>query len=241
MDFDLDSEEPAVEVMESTFGLSKIQQVQIDFKKYEAVVAEMKAKAAAITITDKATDIQAVEMIGQAAAMAKAIESKRKEIVKSPNEFVKAVNQFSRPYSDALAAIKGELDQKHIRFAQEEERRRLELQRKANEEAARLQSEINEAAKLANEDIQVVVAPVAVAQDRVTRTQSGSTSIRSVWAAEVTDFAILPDKYKKVDMASINTDVKGGIRNIPGVRIYEDQRTVTRAASIPQWNDNEKF
>jgi len=127
MNFDL-YEEPAVEVMESTFGLSKIQQVQVDFKKYETVVAEMKTKAAAITITDKTTDIQAVEMIGQAAAMSRAIENKRKEIVKSPNEFVKAVNQFAKPYTDGLAAIKSDLDRKHIRFAQEEERRRLELQ-----------------------------------------------------------------------------------------------------------------
>jgi len=138
MDFDLDSEEPAMEVMGSTFGLSKIQQAQIDFKRYEAVVAEMKTKAAAITITDKATDIQAVEMIGQAAAMAKAIENKREELVKSPNEFVKAVNQFAKPYTDGLAEIKSDLGRKHIRFAQEEEKKRLESQRKAKEEAAKV-------------------------------------------------------------------------------------------------------
>ena len=240
MNFDLE-EETTVEIMESTFGLSKIEQVQIDFKKYETVVTDMLKKAEALTITDGKTDIQAVEMIGQAAAMARAIENKRKEIVKSPNEFVRAVNQFAKPYTDGLAAIKNKLDQKHIRFKQEEEKKRLEAQRKANEEAERLQAEINAAAEAVDETPTVVVQPVILEASKVTRTQSGSTSIKSVWAAEVTDFAALPDKYKKVDMVSINADVKAGLRNIPGVRIYEDQRTVTRAANIPRWDDNEKF
>lgn len=240
MNFDLD-DESAVEIMESTFGLSKIEQVQIDFKRYEAVVADMLKKADALTITDNKTDIQAVEMIGQAAAMVKAIENKRKEIVKAPNEFVKAVNQFARPYTDGLASVKSKLDQKHIKFKQQEEKKRLEQQRIANEAAQRLQAEINAAAAAVDETPTVVVQPVVLEQERVTRTQSGSISIRSVWAAEVTDFAALPDKYKKVDMVSINADVKAGLRNIPGVRIYEDQRTVTRAASVPTWDDNEKF
>lgn len=242
MNFDPDSEETAVELAAETFALSKIQKVQVDFNKYKAVVEDMKSKAEAIVIDGANTDILAVEMIGQSAAMAKRIEDKRKEIVKKPNEFVKAVNQLAKPFTEGLAAIKADLDRKHIRFKQEEERRRLEEQRKANEEAEKLQLEINAAAEAVGEIAQVLVSPVVAEPAKITRTQSGSTSIRSVWTAEVTDFAALPDKYKKVDMVSINADVKAGLRNIPGVRIFEDQRTVTRAASIPTvWDDNEKF
>ena len=42
MDFDLDENDPVMEIQEATFGLSKLQQAEIDFKRYEKNLDEEK-------------------------------------------------------------------------------------------------------------------------------------------------------------------------------------------------------
>ena len=231
MIFDLDD---SVELMaEETFALSKIQQVQIDFARYKDKVADMQKAALILSIVDADTNKTAVEMAGQSVAIHKAIEDKRKEIVKSPNDFVKAVNTFAKEYTTALETIKATIGQKITRYAQEQERKRLEAQRKANDEAKKLQDEINQAAEAAQEQPQVVVLPIVQEAPKVTRTSSGSATQTTTWTFEVTDFALLPDQFKMADSVSLNKAVKAGLRQIPGVNIYQIQGTRIRSSSLP--------
>ena len=241
MNFDLDTDDPAIEIQEATFGLSKIQQAELEFKRYESVLVEMAAKAGTHLIVDAKTNEEAVVLAGQSKSMFRTIEKKRKEVIGPASEFVAHVNQLVKPLTGILTGIENGLKQRITRYAQEQERERLERQRKANEEAAKLQAEIDKAAKDANEQSVVVVSPVVVEQPKVTRTASGSASLRTTWTFKVTDFALLPDKFKQVDKVAINAEVKAGIREIPGVRIFEEQSTTIRAASIPKWDSLEQF
>lgn len=234
-------ENTTVEILEENFSLSRIEQARIDFDKYKVSVAVMDQKAAALDIIDDATNQTAVEMAGQSAAMFKKIEDKRKEIVKEPNEFIKAVNAFAKQYTERLDDIKRLLGFKITRYDQEQTRSRLEAQRKANEEAKRLQDEIDAAAKANNETPAVVVAPVVFETPKITRTSAGSASQKTTWTFEVKDFAALPDKFKQVDRVAINAEVKAGIRQIPGVRIYQEQKTQIRSAALPQFDNLEQF
>ena len=239
MNFDL--EDPTAEMAEETFALSKIEQVQIDFKRYEKNLAEMASNAGTHLINDTATNEQAVVMAGQAKAMFKAIEKKRKEVIAPASEFVAAVNQLVKPLTGILTGIETGLKQRITRYDQEQTLKRLEAQRKANEDADRLQKEIDAAAKESGETPAIVVQSVALDVPKITRTSSGSSSQRTTWAFEVEDFAALPDKFKQIDRVALNAEVKAGIRQIPGVRIYQEQSTQIRSASIPKWDDNEKF
>ena len=241
MDFDLDENDPVMEIQEATFGLSKLQQAEIDFKRYEKNLADMAAKAGTHLIIDAQTNEEAVTLAGQSKAMFRALEKKRKEVIGPASEFVAAVNQMVKPMTAILTGIEDGLKHRITRYSQEQERRRLEQQRKANEEARSLQDEIEKAAVSAGEPSNIVVAPVVVEAPKVTRTASGSASLRTTWAFEVVDFAALPDKFKQVDRVAINNEIKAGIRQIPGVRVYEQASTMIRSASIPTWNDNEKF
>ena len=58
------------------------------------------------------------------------------------------------------------------------------------------------------------------------------TSIRKVWRYEVIDLTQLPDQYvvREPNRAALNAAVLAGAREIPGVRIYEDQIVTTRTA-----------
>ena len=240
MNFDLDSD-PALDLSESTFALSKIEQVQIEFKRYEKTLTEMAGKAGTHLIVDAKTNEEAVVLAGQAKALFKAIEKKRKEVISDASEFVSAVNQLVKPLTGILAGIESGLKHRITRYSQEQERRRLEQQRKAMEEAKKLQDEIDKAAKAAEEPPMVVVMPVVADAPKVTRTASGSASLRTTWVFEITDFSLLPDKFKQVDRVAINAEIKAGIRQIPGVRIYEQTSTQIRSASIPAFDSLEQF
>jgi hypothetical protein len=118
------------------------------------------------------------------------------------------------------------------RKAAEEARRKAEEEaraRKASDaeiEAAKKKAE-EEAAKIAV-IAPTVVTPVVQEAPKVTRTESGSASQRKVWTFEVQDPAQVPREYLMVDEKKIRDAVRMGVRDIPGVRIYEDSKTVFR-------------
>lgn len=259
MKFDFDDEEPeqvepeqvepeqdeperdGIPVAGEPIALSKAQQVGVAFRRYEQNLVAMREKAKAHLVVDDITNVAAVAMAGQAKAAGNAIEKERKVLVGPANDYVKSVNQFAKPYSEGFEEIEAGLKTKVTRFIQEKEKERLERQRLANEETARLQAEIDNAASEAGEASLVVVTPVIEMAAKATRTDSGSASLRSTWTFAITDFALLPDQYKQIDRVAINNAVKGGTRQIPGVNIYRDQSVQIRAANIPKWDDNEKF
>ena len=236
-----EDEDPVAEVMEETFGMSKVQQGQVAFNRYKIVIAEMRLKAAAHIVADDETNIVAVEYAGQAKAITKAIEKKRKELVGPLNEVVSQINQFTKPLVAELAEIDQGLNRKITIYKLAQERERLERQRKANEAAQKIQAEINKEAEKLGETPAIVVQPVVLEVATVTRTDSGSASLRTTWTFEVEDFALLPNKYKLADRAAINSEVKAGIRQIPGVRIFEETKTCIRSASIPAIDQFDKF
>jgi hypothetical protein len=96
---------------------------------------------------------------------------------------------------------------------------------RAAEQAAR-EAEAEAAARPAVEAPRLeVAAPVAL------KSTSGSISRRKVWTATVVDPARVPDRFKVVDQKAINAAMRGGERDIPGVRIEQVSELAVRAAS----------
>lgn len=136
----------------------------------------------------------------------------------------------------------------------EEERRRLqeEADRKAREEAARLAAEAKaraaaegadkktqeEAAKQAA--LQAEPAPVVVVEtvpdETKTKTSSATAGLKKEWTWELEDIRSLPDdiieqrwnEIVKAVAPAINPRVKAGVRNIPGVKIFQQAKINTR-------------
>ncbi len=48
------------------------------------------------------------------------------------------------------------------------------------------------------------------------------------WTFEIVDRNQVPNGYWTIDEAAIRADVAGGVREIPGVRIYEEAVTTYR-------------
>jgi hypothetical protein len=145
-----------------------------------------------------------------------------------------------RKQEEAARKAAEELQAKLKAEAEEANRKAREEARKKAEEEARAkkasEAEIEAARKKAEEEAAkheiaapTVVAPVMPAQEKVTRTETGAAAhIRKVWKAEILSAADIPREYCSPDIKKINDAIKMGVREIPGVRIYEDQTTVFR-------------
>jgi len=171
----------------------------------------------------------AVAMAGDAKSLGKELEAKRKEIVKDPNRYVKSVNAFVKKFVRPLNTIESILKTKIAQYNHKLEMARREAEQKAREEAARLQAEIDREAKEKHIEPTEVV-PVAVPEiEKVTRSESGAAAhTRKVWKAEVVDANEVPREFCAPDMKLINEAVRAGIREMAGVRIWEDIQTILR-------------
>ncbi len=221
-------------------------------RMYLPEIERMKAQAMAHVVTDDASQNVSITMAGQAKKLATAIEKKRKEIIEAPGEFVKTVNSFVKVFRDSLDEIDRKLKtgiQSHITKVQMEQR---EAQERARIEAAKIQHELDKRAAALNAQREAeahkafekgepaapmepeVIAPVVVAPvvpvQKVFRSETGSSvHLRKEWVWDILDISLIPGKYLVVDKVAVNQAVKSGIRDIPGMRIYETESAIIKA------------
>ena len=211
--------------------------VKQQFNHHLETINTMLDTANEYRITDQASMENAVSMLGQAVTLGKKLEVNRKSIVAKPNKYVKFVNSFVKKFYDTnpktkaglINQIEGVFKTKIAQFTDKQELERREKEKKAQEEAAALQAAIDKEAK--KKGIETVkMAPVAVAEvDKVIRSDSGaSVSIAKPWKAKVVNLLAVPRKYCNPDMELINEAVKAGLREIPGVEIWEDTQVRLR-------------
>lgn len=124
--------------------------------------------------------------------------------------------------------------------AEEANRKAAEEARKRAEEEARArnasEAEIEAAKKRAEEEAAknavvapTVAAPVVQEAPKITRTEAGSASQRKVWSFEVENPEAVPREYLMVDEKKVRDAVRMGVRDIAGVKIFEDTKTVFRS------------
>jgi hypothetical protein len=189
---------------------------------FEDKVSVMEAEAQSIEVKTSAAAANATEMTGQVKRLANQIDARRKEIIAEPDSFVRKVNGFVKPLSDRLKALESLLKRKLSDHAYQVELQGREIERKQNEARIELQKQVDAEAKAKGVE-SVVIAPVAMpTKKEPVRSDSAVSSAVMVWKHEVIDAAAVPREYLMVDDRAITAAVKAGIRNINGVRIFED-------------------
>ena len=146
-----------------------------------------------------------------------------------------------------LDTIEVDLKAKFREYSRLQEMKRREAEKKAQKAARALQAKINkEAAEKKIEPVPIPVPSLPLKQ-APTRTEEGSGSMKQVWTFEIEDWTKVERKHleaiavvamemtpakaehhpviRKVFMPMI---ISGGVRQIPGIRIYQDDRPVWR-------------
>jgi len=165
----------------------------------------------------------------------KRLEDRRKELLQPFNSAVKDANNkfkvLSEPYSKLEVSLRMVLndyirrEEKKAQIKADEERRRRE------EEEARKAKASAESAK--NKEVveqpEEALPPVKVEQpDLSVRTGAGYGHTKKRWQFEVVDIEKVPKQFLDVNSPAVNAEIRGGIREIPGLRIYQSSEIAIR-------------
>jgi len=197
---------------------------------YEEKIDGMAKQVESLQVNSDRSMAVCTDMIGQAAALSKKIDSNRKGIVEDAYNFYKKITSFGNVYVKKLDAIVAAGKKKIGAYQYEKEMQRRESEAKARAEQGRLQKEMDARAKKAG------VAPVQVPDIVVpqstgpVRTESGTASVSMVWTWEVEDVKKVPREYLIVGANLVDNALKSGIRKIPGIKIYEKPQVRVRSA-----------
>lgn len=199
--------------------------VKTALSPYMEQIQTMQTEAAAVTIASDADNARAIEMGLQSKKLKDAIEKARKQFVADPGEFVKSVNTLSKSFTERLLGIETGLKRKIGEYQQRKELERRKAEEEARKQAAELQAKLDAEAKAAHVEPVKIEAPAIPKAAGPVRTAEGSSYQVSVWQFEIQAEADVPREYLLVDQAKIRQAVKDGVRNIPGVRIFETSET----------------
>ena len=208
-----------------------IRKAQAQFAEYSKAIDGVVEEAQALQVIDDPSNKLAVTIGTQAKKLYNEIEKKRKEITEDSNTFVKSVNNFAKDFTVRLKDIETNLKQKISNYQYKQEMARREAERMAREEAAKLQKRLDEEARKKHIEAPVVSAPVIPKADKVTRTEDGGRSFQKMkWTFEILDEGRVPREYCQVNPSAIRQAITMGVREILGVRIFEESSTVFRTS-----------
>ena len=168
---------------------------------------------------------------GAAKSEIKLIETKRKDITAPINDVVKKINGLCKEVTDPLTEIenlaKKRLNSFHA-FQEMERQKIAEAERqRAVEEQKRLDAKAKELG------VEAPIVPEILAPEKTnstcTRTEHGTSYTKKIWSFTIQNASEIPLEYLIIDERKIKEAVKAGIRNIPGVNIYEQSSVAIRS------------
>ena len=188
----------------------------------------------AIQIVDEKTNNEAIEFVGNLTEKKKQIEKMRKFFVDPLNAQVKSINEMFKPQIEhADNVIRIVKDKMSAYFVEQE--------KKALAEEVKLQKiRDNANAKREANGKEKITDPIrAVAEVQQTKnTETTQATVKTVWKHKIKSINELPDNIKEAIFAEaykkglidtvIRKFINAGMREIPGVEIYQDKEVSIR-------------
>lgn len=211
-------------------------------------VGELVAAAKDVVIMNHADLSAATDLCAAIKQRAKEAEEARTKITKPINDGLREINARFKAMMQPLLDAEGMVKSRMVRFQEQEERRareeaarkeaeRQEQLRKEREEAERRAREAAEAAADPSLDRPAIPSPTefvekhmpfeapAPIQPEIRKTtygQSGASfTAKKVWDFKLVDLSKVPVQFLCLDSTKVNQAVRAGIREIPGIEIFE--------------------
>jgi hypothetical protein len=205
--------------------------VESNLKKFDGYLENIKnlvTKAENFEITQDKHLTTATEMMLQSKNLIKKIDTVRLEIVAKPKEFAKKIDGFAKKYKDQLEKIGKTLQPKLNAFEYQKELQRRKKQKEIEDKMAKQQAEMDKEAKDAK--VEPVKLPPAIVPKETTtvKTDMGSAKGKMVWTFQVEEPGKVPREYLVIDRKLVQRAIDGGLREIPGINIYETAQVDVR-------------
>ena len=242
--YGVETEVPTPEIVPQAMGevisfhRFDIEAVKPRFSEYSLKIRSMLQEAQALKIKDQATYDGAAALSLAARKLTKEIEKKRNEYLEIPEiekirEFEKNLKTFCKMFTDNLKQVEIEADGKITQYKAVIEQQRREAELAAQKATQELQDKLNKEAKEKGIAPVEVPAPVIPKDSGPVRTDHGSLSTRTYWEFKVVDIKKVPYEFQGVQLVgvldgNVRKLIQGGIREISGLEIYSNERTVKR-------------
>jgi hypothetical protein len=179
-------------------------------EKFESKIDIAKKMSDELRVRSEATETKSIE-IASTAKKLDAVIQKAKLSAKRPYlDFIQTLDTMVGPLQKALKSIQANEKKKCTAY-------RTELLRKQREA-----EKVQEMPKIELGGLNTTITkPIKQAAGKVETVAAGSANYRTTFKAELVDITKVPAKYLLVDWKMVNSDVKDGIRSIPGFDIKE--------------------
>jgi len=221
INFDVGQKEKIEKMFEKAEAPVKVQinftQLESLFTKAAVSISLLVKKAEDFNITSVETRATAIEMGTQAKQIYNMIEKKRTEMKRPYLDFSQKLDGLCKPLKDSLDIIQNGIKKKIKLHIDAENKRQAEAERKRLEVEAALNPEASPPP----------AAPVGSSRSVIEKkqvTSSGSAAVKKVWKWKQTtdNIAEIPVRYLMLNESAIKVAIEMGVRDIPGIEIYED-------------------
>lgn len=177
--------------------------VQIQIRKDSSAVI---TKAEAIVVASSAQENKAHELLVLIKTKTAAIEKQRKAITAPLNKSLKETNTLFKKLSEPLKEADRIIRAKILTFHEEQEAKAEKEQERREKIQAAHEEKGHETHEL--EEVEPDV---------------GITTTVKRWTFEVVNPHLVPRIYMAIVRAAVNQAIRDGIREIPGLRIYQEE------------------
>ena len=211
-------------------------EVQAETSAIATNTSALAVLAEKLAVVSQAEMLYGTALLAQIKTVTKRSEEARKVLVKPLNDHVAMINAQFKTVTEPLNAAERTIKTKMLAYSAEVERAaRAEaerLHREAQERALEEIIDLDEGGNTIAAEVALSFAAAAVAEPvrvAATATASGTATVRKTWEFEVVDFVALGDTFKQANIPAIREAVRGGARDIPGVRIFQQDSLSVRA------------
>lgn len=202
----------------STQSIEKIpdttkEDIERTLGSFEYVIDDALERAMIYDVCSQWSAEEAINLIAKVRNYIKKIEEARKRINEPYRKMMIYTNERVRPFTEKLDRIQTILLNK-INFWKEKQ----EIEQK----------ELEKEADLLKEALQIEVSPY-IKRETHLRTSEALGYKRIQWKFEIQCLAEVPRHYLMIDEEKVEATLKSGIREIPGLKIYEEKKTIIRS------------
>ena len=150
------------------------------------------------------------------------VEAKRLSFTKPLNESLKNINDTFRVMREPLEKARGIVTNVIMSWKREETARIYEEQQALRR---RQEAEAAERAKAIHDEEAEPITMIIKAPEKIAPVENKIGNVQTVkrWTFEVVDFTKIPDSFKVINPGAVNLAIRGGTREIPGLKIYQSE------------------
>lgn len=170
---------------------------------------------------------EAGNMLVQLKSWKTQVEQRRQFFTRPLKEHVKRIEALFKPMAEKLEEADGLIRKKVLDY-------RAKAELAAREEQQKLIEKAQEAQASGDNDTALTLATQATeltAPQKSMLLDEGSMQTKKVWDFEVVDYGAIPHEYFTFDEKKVRLAIRSGLRDIPGIRIFQKDQLAVSAGS----------